>query len=220
MQRIINSRLTGDKTSDEDNVRKEGFKDLNEYFRVQLSQPMEATEFVQFLFAHQLHNRTKQGFLKPNIENAIILAVRANEPWIIRNPEEAPGAIDLGNLMVKPREAAQWLLAPMTEDLVPPGLRAFLEANKELGHQPIQATPATRAAWRPPSRVGEARLREWMSKLLATTSDPNQRTVEKAARTEFGNKVTRDMVRKVLRELKPDLCRPGPRAPRKSLNTN
>jgi hypothetical protein len=50
---------------------------------------------------------------------------------------------------------------------------------------------------------------------LTTISNPNQRDAEKAARVKFGSKVTRDTVRKVLREIRPELRRPGPRAPRK-----
>ncbi len=61
------------------------------------------------------------------------------------------------------------------------------------------------------ARIREAQLEAWMSGWLKTASNPGQRSAFEAARCEFGEKATRDIVVKVFRRLRPDLRRRGPR---------
>jgi hypothetical protein len=209
-QRIVNSRLTGDGTSDEDNVRKENFTDLNHYWRVQLSEQMPALNFAHLLISHAVDNRTAYGqthlLAMVDVRDTLRFAAETNAPWVVKDPT-APDPNDPASFRVRPRAAAKWLLRkPKREHLVPPSLRAFLES----GANTTKTPPAN--SRRPPGRVFKKKLKEWMlNEWLETADTPNQGTAVKAAKTKFGSGVTRAMVREVLRKIRPNLIRVGRR---------
>jgi hypothetical protein len=130
--RIVSSRLRGDETTtDETEVQKEGFRSLNDYWTVQMSEPMETAKFVQLLYSHTLTpgvgRKDTVSLVKLDIDDALRFAFRTRQPWIIRDDE----LDDLENLYLHPIAAARWLLSlPKRRHLLPPTLRAFLEAEQ------------------------------------------------------------------------------------------
>jgi hypothetical protein len=134
--RIVSSRLRGDlSTTDEAEVQKEGFSRLNDYWAVQMSEPMQTAKFAQLLYSHTLTAwvgpKDTVSLVKLDMDDALRFAFETRQPWIIRDGLDALG--DLANLYLHPTAAARWLLSlPKRRHLVPPALRAFLvEANKQ-----------------------------------------------------------------------------------------
>jgi hypothetical protein len=131
-QRIVDSRLTGDGVHDEANVQKEGFKDPEEYWGVQLSEPMPATRFVQMIYAHTSDNRTAfnseiDKLKRLDIWAALKLAIEDGQPWIKTHNSKNPN-----KWMLDPLAATRWIARlPKRAHVLPPSLRAFLAADKQ-----------------------------------------------------------------------------------------
>jgi hypothetical protein len=109
------------------------------------------------------------------VENALRSALEANEPWFIKDPvpllRDAVRA-DLERLKLDPCAATKWLLSkPKRRDLVPPGLRAFLEASERPGDEGVDAVYSTGCAGRPTLKhlcEAEMRRRADTGDLLST----------------------------------------------------
>jgi hypothetical protein len=119
-----------------------GYQNANEYWHVAMSEPMKATKFSHLLAIHMLNPTERlsefdrRSMAQRLIESALRLALKTDENWFIK----AGPSAGLADVMVHPRKAAEWLLSmPKRKCLVPPGLRAFLEANKLL--QIVQQGP-------------------------------------------------------------------------------
>lgn len=134
----VGSRRSFGLPVDENFFREEGYRGAAEYWAAAMSVPMKATSFAHLLSVHlmdaieragEFDRRTK---VHQNLDSALRLAAEASEPWFIK--DAVTGEDDLDRAIVRPRAAAEWLLSlPMRRDLVPPGLRAFVEAGGQSG---------------------------------------------------------------------------------------
>lgn len=169
----VGSRRSFGLPVDENFFREEGYRGAAEYWAAAMSEPMKASSFAHLLSVHlmgpieragEFDRRTK---VHQNLDSALRLAAEAGEPWFIK--DAVTGAGDLDRAMVRPRAAAEWLLSlPMRRDLVPPGLRAFVEAGAKPAA--IESTKSS-APGRPTSMdlvAAEMRARAARDELLKT----------------------------------------------------
>jgi hypothetical protein len=210
---IGSNRLTGGDLSDEQVVKGVGFRDLNEYWRVELSEPMEISKFKQRLKRHFFNPQCTLDLYKLgpgdrldtpqrsddlynfDFDGAIKLAVQLDEKWILKIPGK-----DTKDWMLHPREAALWLLSmPKRRHLVPGSLRTFIEGERK----------KPEAAAKPNLSVAE--MRAFMTeeeKRLGKA--PGQTELEETLRRKFpDHKVNRTQLRNLHRERYN--MKPGPR---------
>lgn len=132
---VFQAKAFGLQKTIEEIVSEHGFKSEADYWEVALSEPMDKASFLHLLQIHLVPAPFEQTSTHPRswtqewdrikgfINSTFKLALDADEPWIIKTLDK--------KLLVRPREAVNWLLANrMREALVPPGLRAFLEPNR------------------------------------------------------------------------------------------
>jgi len=134
----VGSRRSFGLPVDDNFFREEGYRGAAEYWAAAMSQPMKASSFAHLLSVHlmdpieragEFDRRTK---VHQNLDSALRSAAGTGAPWFIK--DAVAGADDLDRAMVRPRAAAEWLLSlPTRRDLVPPGLRAFIEAGGQSG---------------------------------------------------------------------------------------
>jgi len=89
---------------------------------------MKATAFIHLLACHQIDPTDRLSEADPRSKRhmlgaALYLALETRETFFIKGG-------NLRNALLRPRAAALWLLSlPKRRDLVPPGLRAYLEGS-------------------------------------------------------------------------------------------
>jgi len=149
-QALVLNRLEGGTAHDDEAiVRQHGFSSLTDYWKVWLSEPHKVTDFAHRLGVQFIElPETMSDAPKAGILSALRAARDAGEPWFIEVPEKPdsgklkhpyrrvgndyalviPEAPDpFLRLMVRPRDAALWLLSkPRWRHLVPPSLAKAL----------------------------------------------------------------------------------------------
>jgi hypothetical protein len=199
-----------------------GFRDADEFWHDAMSQPMEATEFARLLESHLLDPaRTADEIagrvvrIKTLILKSLRFALKIHEPWFIVPRGSDGDPLDLRNLMLRPREATQWALSiPEHSELVPPGLKAFLEARgPPAGLTSLPPRAAANDTPGPAPRVSEQKLTVFLVGLKKEAGKvPSQAEATLRAKAHFGaNRVTRNAVCRVLIK-NFSHQRPGPRA--------
>jgi hypothetical protein len=184
-----------------------GYEKPSSYWQLKLSELMSLSGFVNLLWSHLCPPSGIDTFIKSRVEATLRLGIAAGDL------KAFPGAD--GQCWLDPQQAAEFLLRTR-EDLLPPGLRAFLEKDDlgrgEAARRKRPARPQTKA--HRPTGASEAdvwpSLRRWMK--IEWWLNPTQRKAEEAAR-KLNPKPPRWMVRKVYHELRPNL-RSGPQGPR------
>jgi hypothetical protein len=167
---------------------------------------------VDHLLPPELQDREPTGEWAAELRRLFPDAVIGDDPL--------PGADSLGGLMVHPRPATEWLASiPSFRDLVPAGLRALLEADKQMmapDAGKTRAKPKRRrpSATRPrtPARVAQPVLEKWMAEVfLKGNESAGGRDAFAAAKLEFGDSmVTYRAAWACYRKLRPD-SKSGPR---------
>jgi hypothetical protein len=209
--RIGTNRLTGGGLSDEQVVKEVGFRDRNEYWQGELSEPMKISKFKQLLKRHFFNPQCTLDLyrLGPDdrldtpqraddlynfdFDGAIKLAVQLDEKWILK--------IAGKDWMLHPREAALWLLTmPKRGHLVPESLATFIEGEQK----------KPEAVAKPNLSVAEMRTCMESEKKRVGKA-PGQNELEEKLRQEFpAHEVSRTQVRNLHKEMFGDLKR-GPR---------
>lgn len=116
--------------TDEEILQALGYRDANEFWETALSEPVEVDRFAHMLAVHQIDPSERpdaaggcerRSKIQQRIDDALQLARRADEPFFIGSSG-----------MLRPREAVLWLLSTRRRrDVVPPGLRRYLEPSSE-----------------------------------------------------------------------------------------
>jgi hypothetical protein len=88
------------------------------------------------------------------------------------------------------------------------------DLEREFG---LRSKPSREGPPRAPARVSETTVSKWMSEYLEGNKSDTQRDVEAAGQSEFGDRVTRKVLRDCLKKLRPS-SKPGPRGPGKPLS--
>jgi hypothetical protein len=147
---ITHKKTLGTVGVDEEIYVEAGFRNADEYWSDAMS---EQSGFEHRLKIHFLSPTLKevQGY-EPDLEDALCFAAENGEPWIRK--------IDGRNFVLRPRDAAEWLMSqPTREHLVPAGLRDFLQSRSSPAAVPVK--PQRRRRKRDAIK---ARMREWMRK--------------------------------------------------------
>jgi hypothetical protein len=176
--------------TDEEIFAAAGYRDANEYWHVAVSEPMKATEFAHLPAQHlldpteQINPFDPRTMVRIRIDSSLRLALKTGESWFIKDPLPSEGGTgDLQALMLHPRAAAIWLLSrPKRRDLVPSGLKAFLERSERPGERDQQTR-----RWRAEriKRLTEAQRhkREWINFAeIAEWCSKEDRSINAAAR--------------------------------------
>jgi hypothetical protein len=131
-----------------------GYRDANAYWHVATSEPMKALSFAHLLAVHlidpteRLNEFDRRSLVRRRIESSLRFALKTGESWFIKDPlaSDGGGTGDLKALMLHPRTAAKWLLSlPKRRDLVPPGLKAFLERSERPDEREVPPQPLTKS---------------------------------------------------------------------------
>jgi hypothetical protein len=134
--------------TDQEILAAAGYRDADEYWHVATSEPMEALSFAHLLAVHLIdptehtNEFDRRSLVRIRIDSSLRFALKTGESWFIKDslPSEGGGIRDLEALMLHPRAAAKWLLSlPKRRDLVPPGLKAFLERTELLREREVPA---------------------------------------------------------------------------------
>ena len=121
--RIRFARENGSAACDEELVKQEGFRDMQEYWEAELSEPVTVWSFVELLAAHNAP-ADREGRYRYELEmrEALAIAAKAKYQWII-GTENDP-------LILDSRAAAIYLCTlQKREHLVPGTLKAFLKST-------------------------------------------------------------------------------------------
>jgi hypothetical protein len=131
-----------------------GYRDADEYWLVATSEPMKALSFAHLLAVHlidpteRLNEFDRRSLVRIRIDSSLRFALKTGESWFIKDPlpSDDGGTRDLEALMLHPRAAAKWLLSrPKRKDLVPPGLKAFLERSERPEEREVPPQPFTKS---------------------------------------------------------------------------
>ena len=108
---------------DDESVQRAGYKDLYEFWTVALSEPMEPSAFVHMLYMFYMDPSLKNKDIERHLSKSMDLALTMNESWFIF-PR-------VGGVLLRPRDAAEWMLSmPKERHLVPASLAAFLRESR------------------------------------------------------------------------------------------
>ena len=129
-EELASARIEGwGDEADEDICLAAGYANLDQYWQVAMSEPMKATAFAHLLARLQMDPTERLNPFDPRskvrqlLDAALCLAMDARERFFLNGDT-------LGNAMLRPRDAALWLLSmPKRRDIVPAGLRALLEPS-------------------------------------------------------------------------------------------
>jgi hypothetical protein len=130
---LVSKRTTGLVKSDDEIIKDNQYASVDEFWRAELSKPMTALSYVQFLRqGHLSPSMADMPMLALSVASQLKLACRAGLPWIFRDALSAGSSSDtLEGSIVDPRLATEWLLSLPTERaLVPDDLRDFLEGRQ------------------------------------------------------------------------------------------
>ena len=134
--------------TDEEIFAAAGYRDADDYWHVATSEPMKALSFAHLLAVHLIdpterrNEFDRRSLVRIRIDSSLRFALKTGESWFIKDPllSEGGGTCDLEALMLHPRAAAKWLFSrPKRRDLVPPGLKAFLEWTERPGERAVPA---------------------------------------------------------------------------------
>lgn len=206
------NRTVGFGRADDEILRQNGFLDACEYWKVALAQEMEVPEFVRLLETHLLDPaRTAEEIsgaalpIEMSIVQSLQEAFENGEGWLF---QPRSGGNGLKSFRLRPREAAEWLLArPLDRDRVPDTLRACLElggqcdlsiAPRAPGATAKEASPRKRG--RKPEQISRVKL-EMRAAIESGEMKPSdlEDVAEKRLETRF--KASRDTCRKARTEV-------------------
>jgi len=139
LTKIGGSRSMGNGVSDERNVKDAGLHDMNEFWKIHISEPMPRLSFINTL-ATFFSGPTLEGggqIYKLSLSSAINFLNDIDEVTLIKLSGKEP--------LVQSRQVVERLLAmPKRAHLIPESLKAFIEGTKA-----TTETRATRANGRP-----------------------------------------------------------------------
>ncbi|MGO9237995.1 MAG: hypothetical protein ACLP4V_29350 [Methylocella sp.] len=177
--RIKFNRENGSVACDEELVKQDGFRDTQEYWEAELSEPVTVRSFVELLAAHNAPS-DRQGRYKYELEmlEALVIAAKAKYQWIIETKND--------RLILDPRAAANYLSSlQKREHLVPGTLKAFLKRSD------IETAPVVRHIKR---KRQTPKLDAVVSEMKRCNPKELKTMTEKTMETKYG--ASRDTCRK------------------------
>jgi len=122
---IGGARTIGAVRNDDDICVEAGLEDANEFWTIALSSPMDVPSFAGLLarfFINPDPALNGGDLYKLALQKDLRLARKIGEAWFITTEN--------GEIWLDPRKAAEWLLLrPLSRDLLPESLKAFLESK-------------------------------------------------------------------------------------------
>ena len=145
---LRSNRINGGGQKEDDILRSQGYQNANEYWAEILSDEMEAKEFAALLYESQrVPHQNPPNFNDENLERRIKAklrdAIQTPKDWLKRKQTSSgEKSDDLGHWRLDPLKATEWLLRlPLHRDLVPAGLRDFLEKPQEFSNEIRSGAP-------------------------------------------------------------------------------
>jgi hypothetical protein len=193
---ITTNRLMGAASTDEDAVRQHDLAGLNEFWAIELSEPMPVGRFIHLLagFNFDPGGEFDLGLFELDLRSSIRFASDTAAASLIKIPGEEP--------MVRPEQLARALLAmPMRAHLIPVSLRTFLQKDKPKAEEAKPKAPRAKPMTDPilveMRKMDPADLRAIPKKNLSAKFKASEDTCRRARDTVLEEKVKRPNQAKV-----------------------